>query len=154
MVLKKWIRVAGAALALTSLSVGTAFAGHEGCRGECYGKVYEPPVYGKFHRHVMVQPAVAYRHEVPATYAVVHQTVLINAPQVTWLHKRDHHGHKVLCKVVTPARYGTIAHPVMVRPPHYAYQIEPARYVTETHTVKLTRGGNVWAPVRHRYRPW
>ena len=152
MVSKRLGVVLGTALAVVSFTAGTATAGHERCGGACYAKVYSPPVYGQIRQQVMVHPAVAIRHVTPATFAVVHERVLVSPAQVGWVRKSDHHGREIICKVVTPARYGTVARQVMVRPPQASYTVRPAQYVTETRTVQLQGARSAWVPVGHHGR--
>jgi len=158
--LKRVMAVLGAAMGMAAVTAGSASAGwherHEGCGAECYVKVHTAPVYGVVRRDVLVEPAVAYRHTVPASYAVVRESVLVSPAQVVWTRKRDHYGHEILCKVIVPARYALIDRQVMVRPPHHVVEIQPARYVSYAHTVKIHDGGTAWVPVghRHHHRHW
>jgi hypothetical protein len=94
-----------------------------------------PAQLGVVHQTVEVSPAMTLARRIPAEYRMVHETVQIAPATRGWTYRRDAHGRDVLCQTTQPARYGTVARQVMVRPERIVHEHLPARYGTVARTV-------------------
>ncbi|MEI8147200.1 MAG: hypothetical protein WCH83_17245 [Alphaproteobacteria bacterium] len=143
-------------VAMTVATVAPASAGGD-CIN-CFRREVSPPQYGVVHETVQVRPAhtIAHRipaqvgvvhetvqvrpaavvaHRIPAQVGVVHETVQVSGASRGWQRSYDAHGREILCEVVTPARYATVARTVVTRPEQVVHQTIPAQYGTVARTV-------------------
>jgi hypothetical protein len=162
----------GAVAAISVSIAGPAFASGQ-CE-TCYRREVRPAQYGVVQETVVTRPAqsVAYRvpaqlgvvqqtveispaatvaRHIPAEYRVVHETVQIAPASRGWTTRRDAHGRDILCETTVPARYGTVARQVMVRPGRVVHEHIPARYGTVARTVVVRPESVVTSVVPAQY---
>ena len=158
-------------VAMTVATVAPASAGGD-CIN-CFRREVSPPQYGVVHETVQVRPAhtIAHRipaqvgvvhetvqvrpaavvaHRIPAQVGVVHETVQVSGASRGWQRSYDAHGREILCEVVTPARYATVARTVVTRPEQVVHQTIPAQYGTVARTVQVAPASERWVQVSPR----
>ncbi len=133
-------------------------------------EVIVPAVYQTRTRTVEIEPAQIIAKVTPAVVKTVHRKAMIEPAGTRWEWRRIH-GKKVLCKVETKARYGTVAETVVVHPEKVRHVkvaarhgkveervlvraasvktvVVPAEYRTVTRRVQVEAGGTEWRPIR------
>jgi hypothetical protein len=143
--------------------------------GECYARVYVPPVYKTVteqvvvqeaseaveiiqaeyewvEEHVMIEPATERMETIPAQYKWVEEKVLVKPAQSVWkrgnglLEKVDGATGEIMCLVEVPAEYKMVRKQVMTKPADVRRIAVPARYET-------VRKKRLVSPARHQTNP-
>lgn len=110
-----------------------------------------PAQLGVVHQTVEISPAATIARRIPAQYGVVHEQVQVAPATRGWTTSYDAHGRQILCDTTTPARYGTVARQVLVRPEQIVHQTIPAQYGTVARTVVVRPESVVAAQIPAQY---
>ncbi|KAA2236397.1 hypothetical protein [Salinarimonas soli] len=140
------LRLVVPALAGLALSASAALAGGAPCV-TCYREAVHPPVYGTYHERVMTRAPRTLTHVIPARYETVTETVVVAPERRVWQVSLDPYGRRIGCWVTIPAQYETRHRQVLVQPEEIVPVAIPARYGHVAHPVLIEPARRAWVPV-------